>query len=102
MKISPSNTEQGYILRRLIRRIIRLFKKVDVNTNYLCKLAEILIDQYSPVYPELGENREFSQFIYHFNNSKNITIITAPQTRPIIIELVKTKALTHFCSTFLI
>lgn len=59
MKISPSNTEQGYILRRLIRRIIRLFKKAEINTNYLCKLAEVLIDQYSPVYPELGENREF-------------------------------------------
>ncbi len=59
MKISPSNTEQGYILRRLIRRIIRLFKKADINTNYLCELAEILIDQYSPVYPELSENREF-------------------------------------------
>ena len=59
MKISPSNTEQGYILRRLIRRIIRLFKKVEINTNYLCKLAEVLIDQYSPVYPELTENRDF-------------------------------------------
>ena len=59
MKISPSNTEQGYILRRLIRRIIRLLKKAEINTNYLCKLAEVLIDQYSPVYPELTENREF-------------------------------------------
>ncbi len=59
MKISPSNTEQGYILRRLIRRIIRLFKKADINTNYLCELAEVLIAQYSPVYLELGENREF-------------------------------------------
>lgn len=59
MKISPSNTEQGYILRRLIRRIIRLFKKADINTNYLCELAEILIGQYGPVYPELTDNREF-------------------------------------------
>ena len=59
MKISPSNTEQGYILRRLIRRIIRLFKKADINTNYLCELAEILIDQYSPVYSELADNRDF-------------------------------------------
>ncbi|MBP3579447.1 MAG: alanine--tRNA ligase [Lachnospiraceae bacterium] len=59
MKISPSNTEQGYILRRLIRRIIRLFKKADINSNYLCELAEILISQYSPVYPELSDNRDF-------------------------------------------
>jgi len=59
MKISPSNTEQGYILRRLIRRIIRLFKKADINNNYLCELAVILINQYSPVYLELEENRAF-------------------------------------------
>ena len=59
MKINPSNTEQGYILRRLIRRIIRLFKKADINTNYLCELAGIHIEQYGPVYPELLENREF-------------------------------------------
>ena len=59
MKISPSNTEQGYILRRLIRRIIRLFKKGGINTNYLCKLSAVIIEQYGPVYPELGENSEF-------------------------------------------
>ncbi len=59
MKISPSNTEQGYILRRLIRRIIRLFKKADINANYLCELSEVIIEQYGLVYPELGENRKF-------------------------------------------
>ncbi len=59
MKISPSNTEQGYILRRLIRRIIRLFKKADINTNYLCELSDIIIQQYKVTYPELGDNREF-------------------------------------------
>lgn len=59
MKISPSNTEQGYILRRLIRRMIRLFRKADIHTNYLCELSGVVIGQYGPVYPELGENREF-------------------------------------------
>ena len=59
MKISPSNTEQGYILRRLIRRIIRLFKKAGINANYLCELSEVIIEQYGLVYSELEENREF-------------------------------------------
>lgn len=59
MRISPSNTEQGYILRRLIRRMIRLFKKADIHANYLCELAAVIIRQYGPVYPELEENREF-------------------------------------------
>lgn len=59
MKISPSNTEQGYILRRLIRRVIRLFRKADIHANYLCELAAVIIGQYGPVYPELEENRAF-------------------------------------------
>ena len=59
MEISPSNTEQGYILRRLIRRIIRLFKKADINTNYLCELSDVIIQQYKTTYPELGDNKEF-------------------------------------------
>ena len=59
MKISPSNTEQGYILRRLIRRIIRLFKKADINTNYLCELSDVIIQQYKTAYPELDDNRAF-------------------------------------------
>lgn len=59
MKISPSNTEQGYILRRLIRRMIRLFRKANIHANYLCELSEVIVEQYGPVYPELGENREF-------------------------------------------
>lgn len=57
-KISPSNTEQGYILRRLIRRMIRLLKKAEINTNPLCRLSAVIIDQYQEVYPELKENRE--------------------------------------------
>lgn len=58
-KITPSNTEQGYILRRLIRRVIRLLKKAEIDTNPLCELAKVIIDQYQEVYPELKENREF-------------------------------------------
>ena len=48
---------------------------------------------------ELGENRGFLQFLYHFNNSKNISIITAPQAKPIIIELTNNNILIHFFST---
>jgi len=58
-RIVPSNTEQGYILRRLIRRMIRLLRKAGVRENHLCALAEVIIGQYGEVYPELGENREF-------------------------------------------
>ncbi len=58
-RIQPSNTEQGYILRRLIRRTIRLIKKHGFPDNTLCDLADVIIQQYKEVYNELGENQIF-------------------------------------------
>lgn len=58
-RITPSNTEQGYILRRLIRRTIRLLKKLGINNNILCDLAMVIIQQYKEVYNELEENNHF-------------------------------------------
>lgn len=58
-KITPSNTEQSYILRRLIRRVIRLLKQAELGSAHLCQLAEITIGQYEETYPELGENHGF-------------------------------------------
>lgn len=55
--VSPSNTDQGYILRRLIRRAIRHGKKLGITQHFTHLLAEIYIDSYEDVYPELQKNR---------------------------------------------
>ena len=57
--IVPSNSEHGYILRRLIRRCIRLLKKLGVKENILTDIAETIIRQYQEVYPELKMNHDF-------------------------------------------
>lgn len=57
--ITPSNTEQGYILRRLIRRAIRLLRKLELPPESLCTLAEVIIFQYQDTYPELEANGSF-------------------------------------------
>lgn len=56
--VTPSNTDQGYILRRLIRRAIRHGKKIGVKGHFTDTLGAIVIDMYEDVYPELGANRE--------------------------------------------
>lgn len=55
--IVPSNTDQGYILRRLIRRAIRHGRLLGLAGNFTDQLAEIYIREYSPAYPELEANR---------------------------------------------
>ncbi len=56
--ITPSNTDQGYILRRLIRRAIRFAGRLGIEEGKLHLIAEQVIGQYGEVYPELRANRE--------------------------------------------
>jgi len=57
--ITPSNVDQGYVLRKLIRRSIRKAKKIGINEPFLVSLSKIIIDQYSNDYSELTENQNF-------------------------------------------
>jgi alanyl-tRNA synthetase len=57
--VIPSNVEQGYILRRLIRRAIRHGKIVGINREFLSVLSQIVIDLYKEEYPFLLQKREF-------------------------------------------
>ena len=52
------NYGRGYVLRRLLRRAVRMGKKLNINTNFMSLLVEVVVDKYKAVYPELNENRE--------------------------------------------
>ncbi len=58
--IKPSNTDQGYILRRLIRRAIRHAKKlgIDISSNWEEQIANLIISKYESYYSELRENKQ--------------------------------------------
>ena len=57
--VSPSNVDQGYILRRLIRRAVRYGMGLGLQAGFTCEIAKVIIDQYKDVYPELTENAGF-------------------------------------------
>ena len=52
----PSNVDRGYILRRLIRRMVRHLRKLQINLNELEELIDLNIDTLKEMYPELHQN----------------------------------------------
>jgi len=58
--IAPSNLDQGYILRRLIRKSIRHFRILGIEKeNFTSEIAKIVIDMYKDFYKELEKNNNF-------------------------------------------
>jgi len=54
--ITPSNTEHGYLLRRLIRRAVRYGQSIGIKENFTSKLVDSILEIYSD-YSELNKNR---------------------------------------------
>ena len=121
--IKPSNTDQGYILRRLIRRAIRHAKSlgIDLNSNWEEQIANKIITKFSKYYDELEKNKQIvinelkqeksrfsktlekglKQFDKEITNNKNIDGETAFHLfdtfgfpLELTIELAKEKGLT--------
>ena len=56
--ITPSNVDQGYILRRLIRRAVRYGRQLGIEGFFTSKIAEKVIELFRDAYPELEKNRD--------------------------------------------
>lgn len=56
--VTPGNVDQGYILRRLIRRAIRYAKQLGMNSGDLAQVCSTVVDVYRDAYPELSVGRE--------------------------------------------
>jgi alanyl-tRNA synthetase len=58
--IAPSNVDQGYIVRRLIRRALRFGRQLGITEiGWTKDIAQIVIDDYKDVYDELSRNSAF-------------------------------------------
>ncbi|NLA84698.1 MAG: alanine--tRNA ligase, partial [Clostridiales bacterium] len=56
--VTPSNVDQGYVLRRLIRRAIRFGLQIGIPEGRISEIAKVVVNQYSDVYPELAKNEK--------------------------------------------
>lgn len=56
--VVPSNVDQGYILRRLLRRAIRFGTTVGLKKGDYSQIADIVVGLYKDVYPELDAARD--------------------------------------------
>ncbi|MFA6765512.1 MAG: alanine--tRNA ligase [Clostridia bacterium] len=56
--VTPSNVDQGYVLRRLIRRAVRFARLIELDSEVLLEICQAFIDEYGEVYEDISQNRE--------------------------------------------
>lgn len=56
--VVPSNTAQGYVMRRFARRAIRQALHLDIRQDLFTQVAPVVIDIYKEAYPELAERQD--------------------------------------------
>jgi alanyl-tRNA synthetase len=56
--VTPSNKEQGYVMRRLVRRAIRQAFDLGIEQNFLEEIVPVIADLYHKEFPEVAEKRQ--------------------------------------------
>ncbi len=72
----PSNIDRGYVLRRLIRRMIRHMNKLQIDLSELSNLIEINIENLKEMYPELEQNRDTIKNVINEEKDKFVKTLT--------------------------
>ncbi|MDL2220821.1 alanine--tRNA ligase [Eubacteriales bacterium OttesenSCG-928-N14] len=57
--VTPSNVDQGYVLRRLIRRAVRFAMQLGMEAGSIEQVSSKMVEQYQHAYPELAEKKDF-------------------------------------------
>ena len=84
----PSNVDRGYILRRLIRRMIRHLNKLEIELTKLSDLIELNIENLKEMYPVLEENKEIIKNVIIEEKDKFVKTLTHGE-REFIKEIKK-------------
>lgn len=104
MGVVPSNTDQGYILRRLIRRAVRHAKYLGIEGDFARKIAGIYVKIYGDFYTELWTNEEkiYAEMMKEekqFNNTinKGLAVLRKEMQR---LESEKSRGMAAFADDF--
>lgn len=57
--VAPSNVDQGYIVRRLIRRAVRHGRLLGIVENFCSKISAEVVKIFKDIYPEIDRNQKF-------------------------------------------
>ena len=72
----PSNLDRGYILRRLIRRMIRHMNKLEIDLNELSNLIDLNVENLKEMYPELSEKKDTIKTVILDERDKFVKTLT--------------------------
>lgn len=72
----PSNIDRGYVLRRLIRRMIRHLNKLQINLEELSTLIDINVENLKEMYPDLEKNKEIIKNVILEEKDKFVKTLT--------------------------
>jgi len=86
----PSNIDRGYILRRLIRRMIRHMNKLQISLEELSTLIDINVENLKEMYPALETNKETIKSVLLEERDKFIKTLTKGEREFVKeIEIIK-------------
>lgn len=68
--VIPSNTRQGYVLRRLLRRAVRFADSLEIPEGQLSKLMDSIVAYYADSYPALEKNLSFLKETFNTEEKK--------------------------------
>ena len=74
--VTPSNEGRGYVLRRLLRRIVRSARLLGVQEPVLPSFAEVVIAEMGPSYPELATDAERIAAVVHAEEQAFLSTLT--------------------------
>jgi len=68
--VFPSNKEQGYFSRRLLRRAIRYGREIGISENFVAKLVRVVAGIYNNPYPEIDNQKEKIERVFDDEENK--------------------------------